>query len=107
MQTSYKPAQAVQKEPVQKVDLTGASDSQPINSYLGWSIFLSRVFKHGTDKGLWLHWLHPLDKGRKNALRYGHFIGPSETLEDALHAAYQSIEAVVELESMDTSRFNF
>lgn len=107
MQTSYKPVKSVQKEPVQKVDLTGAIGSQPINNYLGWPIFLSRVAHHGMDKGLWLHWYHPIDQGRKDAVRYGHFIGPTQTLEEALHAAYQSIEAIVELESMDNSRFNF
>ncbi|GEM_PF-1411860 len=86
---------------VQKANLAAAIDSQPINIYLGWQIFLSRVFRERTDKGLWLHWYHPADRDRHLAVRYGYFVAPDQTLEEALHAAYQSIEAIVELESME------
>ena len=84
--------------------LANASTTKPINVYLGWEIFLSRVFKERMDKGLWLHWYHPVDRDRRPALRYGYFIAPNQTLEDALHAVYQSIEAIVELESMENVR---
>lgn len=86
-----------------------AIDSQPIHTYLGWEIFISRVFKERTDKGLWLHWYHPDDRERKAqeykfVVRYGYFIAPTQTLEAALHAASQSIDAIVELESMENER---
>ena len=77
------------------------SASQPIQVYMGWQIFLSRVFRERTDKGMWLHWYHPADKDHSRALRYGYFVAPEQTLEEALYAVYQSIEAVVELESME------
>lgn len=89
---------------VQKVDMSAAMTAQPITLYLGWEIFLSRVFRDRIDKGLWLHWYHPADQNRERALRYGHFIAPNQTLEEALHAVYQSIEAIVELESMEHVR---
>ncbi|XGV98130.1 MAG: hypothetical protein ACAF41_04160 [Leptolyngbya sp. BL-A-14] len=75
--------------------------SQPIHVYMGWQIFLSRVFRERTDKGTWLHWYHPADKDRSRAVRYGYFVAPEQPLEEALHAVYQSIEAIVELESME------
>lgn len=78
-----------------------ANDSQPIHVYMGWQIFLSRVFRERTDKGMWLHWYHPADHDRSRAVRYGYFVAPNQTLEEALHAVYQSIEANVELESME------
>lgn len=87
-----------------KVDIAAAISAQPINVYLGWEIFLSRVLKDRMDKGLWLHWCHPADRMRERALRYGYFIAPDQTLEEALNAVYQSIEAIVELESMEQVR---
>ncbi len=84
--------------------MSAAMTAQPITLYLGWEIFLSRVFRERVDKGLWLHWYHPADRNRECALRYGHFIAPNQTLEEALHAVYQSIEAIVELESMEHVR---
>ncbi len=97
MQTSLQSAQSV--------NLAATINAQLINTHMGWQIFLSRVFKHGSDKGLWLHWYHPVDQGRKDAVRYGYFIAPDQTLEDALHAVHQSIEAVVELESTEHGWF--
>lgn len=84
--------------------MSAAMTAQPITMYLGWEIFLSRVFRERIDKGLWLHWYHPADQDREHALRYGYFIAPNQTLEEALHAVYQSIEAIVELESMESTR---
>ncbi|MBW4691621.1 MAG: hypothetical protein KME27_07600 [Lyngbya sp. HA4199-MV5] len=78
-----------------------ANSSQPIHVYMGWQIFLSRVFRERTDKGMWLHWYHPADRDRSRAVRYGYFVAPDQPLEEALHAVYQSIEATVELESME------
>ncbi|XHX77729.1 MAG: hypothetical protein RBJ76_25385 [Stenomitos frigidus ULC029] len=85
------------------------SDSQPIHTYLGWEIFLNRVFQGRTNKGLWLHWYHPADRRYaaqegQVAVRYGYFVVPTQPLEEALHAAQQSIDAIVELESMETDR---
>jgi hypothetical protein len=86
------------------VNAIAANTAKPINVHLGWEIFLNRVFRERTDKGLWLHWYHPADRNREQALRYGYFIAPNQTLEEALHAVYQSIEAIVELESMENAR---
>ncbi|PSB27148.1 hypothetical protein [Stenomitos frigidus] len=84
--------------------MSAAITAQPINIYLGWEIFLSRVFRERTDKGLWLHWSHPIDQKREGALRYGYFLGSEQTMEEALNAVYQSIEAIIELESMEQVR---
>lgn len=78
-----------------------ASASQPIHVYMGWQIFLSRVIRERTDKGMWLHWYHPADYDRSCAVRYGCFVAPGQTLEEALHSVHQSIEAIIELESME------
>ncbi|MBW4474157.1 MAG: hypothetical protein KME45_27840 [Stenomitos rutilans HA7619-LM2] len=78
-----------------------ANGSEPFHVYMGWQIFLSRVFRERTDKGMWLHWYHPADHDRSRAVRYGYFIAPDQTLEEALYAVYQSIEASIELESME------
>jgi hypothetical protein len=85
------------------VNTIAANTAKPINVHLGWEIFLSRVFRERIDKGLWLHWYHPADRNCEQALRYGYFIAPNQTLEEALHAVYQSIEAIVELESMENA----
>lgn len=85
-----------------------AAANQPIHTYLGWEIFLSRVFRERIDKGLWLHWYHPTDRERITqeaaAVCYGHFVAPTQPLEEALQAVYQSIDAIVELESMENDR---
>ncbi|HEY9885578.1 MAG TPA: hypothetical protein V6C98_18385 [Thermosynechococcaceae cyanobacterium] len=85
------------------------SDSQPVYTYLGWEIFLNRVFQGPIDKGLWLHWYHPADRRYaaqegQVAVRYGYFVAPTQPLEEALYAAQQSIDAIIELESMQTDR---
>jgi hypothetical protein len=85
------------------------SNSQLVDTYLGWEIFLNRVFQGRTDKGWWLHWYHPADRryaAQKNpiAVRYGYFVAPTQPLEEALYAVHQSIDAIVELESMETDR---
>ena len=89
---------------VRNVNMAAAISARPINVYMGWEIFLSRVLRDRTDKGLWLHWYHPADQQRERALRYGHYIAPDQTLEEALYAVYQSIEAIIELESMENTR---
>ena len=82
-------------------------EQQPVSVYMGRRIFLSRIVQQGTDKGLWLHWCHPHDEGKKGALKYGQFIAPDQTLEDALHVVYQLIEASIELEMLGDARYNF
>lgn len=92
---------AVQTADPSRLSASQPIRSQPINIYMGWQIFMSRVFREHIDKGVWLHWYHPADQNCSHAVRYGHFIAPDQTLEEALYAVYQSIEAIVELESME------
>lgn len=75
-----------------------ALQNQPIAVYLDREIFLKRIQTNGTDKGLWLHWCDPRDRGQQNALRYGHCIAPNQTFDEALMQVYQAIEASIELE---------
>ena len=90
-----------------KNNFSNSTDPQPVDLYMGRQILLSRVFSHGSDKGLWLHWCHPKDEGQKGVLKCGYFISPGQTLEDALHAVHQLIEASIELEMSGDARFNF
>jgi len=94
---------------VQSLSVDAAIGSQPIHTYLGWEICLSRVVRERTDKGWWLHWHHPADReqmaqAHRVAVRYGHFVAPDQTLEGALHTVCQLIDASVALESMANER---
>jgi hypothetical protein len=82
----------------QKADFQSFQGTKPIAIYLGRKIYLTRVQVKSADKGLWLHWCHPEDTGKGDALKHGRFCAPNQALEDALHEVYREIDATVELE---------
>lgn len=79
------------------------SPDQPIDTYLGRQIFLKRVVVENLDRGTWLHWSHPQDQGCPGGLKYGHFLSPDQSLETALLAVHQTIEASIELELISSN----
>ncbi|HEY9907029.1 MAG TPA: hypothetical protein V6D18_05400 [Thermosynechococcaceae cyanobacterium] len=88
-----------------QVDGVGAVEpsNQPIATYLGRQIFLKRVVVENVDRGVWIHWSHPQDQSSTVRLKYGHFVAPGQSLETALLSVYQTIEASIELELVNTA----
>lgn len=78
--------------------LTNFEKTELVATCLGYQIFLKRVFVQGADRGLWLHWCHPRDQGKKHAPKYGHFLPSIESLPQALTLVRSMIETMVELE---------
>ncbi|MBW4520587.1 MAG: hypothetical protein KME16_12900 [Scytolyngbya sp. HA4215-MV1] len=72
---------------------------QLVEIYLGYQIFLKRLWVSGVDKGLWLHWCHPQDVGRKAHLIYGHFLPTRDMLPEILDRVKEMIAVTVKVES--------
>lgn len=96
--------------PPQSISTTQATRDQKVSTrprqelitvYLGRQIYLKRVFVHGVDKGLWLHWCHPQDQGKQEPVKYGHFVPSRDALPDVLMSVRAMIEATMELEAQE------
>lgn len=74
--------------------------AQLVETYLGYQILLKHLWISGVDKGLWLHWCHPQDIGRKTNLTYGHFVPAREMLPEILDRVKAMIEATVKAEAL-------
>lgn len=91
---------------LQEQSFIGSTINRPVATYLDREIRLNRIAVGGVDRGLWLHWCDPRDRGQKDAIKYGYFMATEQSLQEALHEVYRMIEATVELEVTELQQSN-
>lgn len=88
---------------VEKPNLKPVNSPELIATYFGRKIFLKRLVVNGVDRGLWLKWHHPRDRGRHSIVEYGQFVPSEGVLPEILYLVQTIIRETVELETMHES----